>query len=205
MKNISELSQKQKDVLLYIEEYTNEHGHPPTLVEIQKFFHFKSHSTAQFHVNELTKKGYIQKKSGSRKINLPASDEVLELPILGIVAAGNAIDAIEDNDPEIKKIPRYMLKNPNQRHYLLKVRGDSMKDKHIVEGDLVIIREQNTVNDGEIAVIADEDWQVTLKEVIQEEKYLTLKPANRLYQTYKIELGKCKILGVMDGLIREHT
>ena len=114
------------------------------------------------------------------------------------------MEALEEAEPEIKKIPKSMPKGSKRRHYLIRVKGDSMIEKGIIDGDLVLIREQSDFDSGDIVVIADESWAVTLKEVIKEKKKITVKPANSKYQIYTLQLGDCQIVGKKVGLIREN-
>lgn len=166
---------------------------------------FTSHSTAQFHINKLAEKGFLKKSSGvARGIEPLKQKDVVEIPILGTVPAGGSAEALQANEPKIKEIPKSMIKKDRRRHYFLKVKGDSMIEKGILDGDLVLIREQADFDNGDIVVIADEDWKVTLKEVIKEKKHITVKPANPKYQIYTLQLGDCQIVGKKVGLIREN-
>ena len=199
------LTRKQKKVLDFIESFVKKEGFGPSLKEIKEAMGFTSHSTAQFHVNQLAEKGFLKKSSGSaRGIEPLKRDEVVEVPILGLVPAGGPMEALEESEPEIKKIPKSMLKARQGRHYLLRVKGNSMIEKGILDGDLVLIREQSDFDNGDIVVIADENWAVTLKEVIKENKKITVKPANPKYQIYTLQLGNCQIVGKKVGLIREN-
>lgn len=199
------LTQKQKAVLDFIRSFTNKKGYGPSLKEVQEAMDFTSHSTAQFHINQLVEKGFLKKISGVARGFAPLKrDEVVEVPILGDVPAGGPSEAIQDHDPEIREIPKSMLKGDDKRHYFLRVNGDSMIEKGILDGDLVLIREQPDFDNGDVVVIADEDWKVTLKEVIKEKKHITVKPANPKYQIYTMQLGDCQVVGKKVGLIREN-
>lgn len=200
----SPITQKQKEVLDFIKSFTKKRGFGPSLKEVQEALGFTSHSTAQFHINQLVEKGFLKKTPGiSRSIEPLKVEEVVELPILGTVAAGGPIEAVQEENPEIREIPKSMLKGNFNRHYLLRVRGDSMIEKHILPGDLVLIREQTDFDNHDVVVIADEDWQATLKEVLKDKQRVTLKPANKKYQIYTMELGSCQVIGKMIGLMRE--
>lgn len=199
------LTQKQKEVLDFIQSFAKKKGYGSSLKEVQEAMDFTSHSTAQFHVNQLVEKGFLKKSSGVARGFEPLNrEEVVEVPILGDVPAGGPREAIQEDDPEIREIPKSMLKGDDKRHYLLRVKGDSMIEKHILDGDLVLIREQTDFDNGDIVVIADEDWKVTLKEVIKEKTHVTVKPANPKYQIYTLQLGNCQIVGKKVGLIREN-
>lgn len=201
----SSLTPKQKEVLGFVQSFAKEHGYGPSLKEIQEAMGFTSHSTAQFHTNQLAEKGFLKKSSGvARGVEPLKREDVVEVPILGVVPAGGPMEALRENEPEIKKIPKFMLKGDRRRHYFLKVKGDSMIEKGILDGDLVLIREQTDFDNGDIVVIADENWKVTLKEVIKEKKRVTVKPANPKYQIYTLQLGDCQIVGKKVGLIREN-
>lgn len=199
------LTQKQKEVLDFILLFTTKKGYGPSLKEVQEAMNFTSHSTAQFHVNQLVEKGFLKKSSGMARGFEPLKhDDVVEIPILGTVPAGGPVEALQESDPEIKEIPKSMLKNDNRRHYFLQVKGDSMIEKGILNGDLVLIREQTDFDNGDVVVIADEDWKVTLKQVIKEKAHVTVKPANIKYQIYTLQLGDCQVVGKQVGLIREN-
>lgn len=199
------LTPKQKEVLDFVQSFTKERGYGPSLKEIQEAMGFTSHSTAQFHINQLAEKGFLKKSSGvARGVEPLKREEVVEVPILGAVPAGGPTEALQEESPVIKKIPKSMLKGDRRRHYFLQVKGDSMIEKGILDGDLVLIREQTDFDNGDIVVIADENWKVTLKEVIKEKKRVTVKPANPKYQIYTLQLGDCQIVGKKVGLIREN-
>lgn len=199
------LTKKQKEVLDFVQSFTKEHGYGPSLKEIQKAMAFTSHSTAQFHINQLAEKGFLKKSSGiARGIEPLKREDVIEIPILGTVPAGGPAEALQENEPKIQEIPKSMIKKDRRRHYFLRVKGDSMIEKGILDGDLVLIREQTDFDNGDIVVIADKDWKVTLKEVIKEKKHVTVKPANPKYQIYTLQLGDCQIVGKKVGLIREN-
>lgn len=199
------LTQKQKEVLDFIELFSKKKGYGPSLKEVQEAMKFTSHSTAQFHVNQLVDKGFLKKSSGvARGFEPLKRDEVVEVPILGDVPAGGPSEAIQNDVPDIREIPKSMLRGDNRRHYFLRVSGDSMIEKGILDEDLVLIREQTDFDNGDVVVIADENWGVTLKEVIKEKKHVTVKPANPKYQIYTIQLGNCQIVGKKVGLMREN-
>lgn len=199
------LTKKQKEVLDFVQSFTKEHGYGPSLKEIQNAMEFTSHSTAQFHINQLAEKGFLKKSSGvARGIEPLKREDVIEIPILGTVPAGGPAEALQQNEPKIQEIPKSMIKKDRRRHYFLRVKGDSMVEKGILDGDLVLIREQTDFDNGDIVVIADENWKVTLKEVIKEKKHVTVKPANPKYQIYTLQLGNCQIVGKKVGLIREN-
>ena len=199
------LTKKQKEVLSFVQSFTKKHGYGPSLKEIQEAMEFTSHSTAQFHINQLAEKGFLKKSSGvARGIEPLKHEDVVEIPILGTVPAGGPAEALQENEPKIKEIPKSMIKKDRRRHYFLKVKGDSMIEKGILEGDLVLIREQTDFDNGDIVVIADENWKVTLKEVIKEKNHVTVRPANPKYQIYTLQLGDCQIVCKKVCLIREN-
>lgn len=201
---LTSATKKQQEVLAFIEGYLEEKTYPPTLKEIRDRFNFASHSTAQFHVNQLVKAGLLKKSpTGGRRISQLKDDEVVEIPILGTVAAGGPLEAIEDNSQELKEIPKSMLKGSKSRHYFLRVKGDSMVDKGILSGDLVLIKEQADFDNGDIVVIANKEWEVTLKQVVKEKTHITVKPANPKYQVYSLQLDECSVVGKQVALIRE--
>jgi len=174
-------TERQKEVLGFIAAYINIHTYPPTIREIADFFSI-SIKGASDHLTALRKKGLLkQGDKKSRTIELiGGGDEgdFKEIPILGTVAAGRPILAHENMDGSIK-MHRTLLRN-TAKYFALKVKGDSMEEAGIMDGDMAVIEYQNTVRNGEIAVVMLDD-AVTLKTFYKESARIRLQPENSKY------------------------
>lgn len=172
------LTPKQKKVLNFIISYKNKHKYAPSLEEIAKFLKLKAVSTVYQYIESLKNKGYLKKKENQpRGISpLEETSETTEIPLLGYIAAGEPIEAIEN--PELISINKNLLSKTGN-HYALKVKGNSMIDDGIFDGDTVIIKEQNTANNGETIVAIINKNEATLKKIYWEKNRIKLQPANQ--------------------------
>lgn len=171
------LTKRQKEVLDFVKSYSKKNGYATSLQEIQKQFKFASVSTAHFHISKLQSAGYITKQEGkARSIEASDTGTMLRIPLLGYIAAGQPIEAIEDGTEMIaihsSQVPY------TSSLFALSVKGDSMIDEGIFDGDTVIIHKQNTVENGETAVALINNTEVTLKKIYKEKKRIRLQPAN---------------------------
>ena len=172
------LTKKQKNILDFIDTYIDENGISPTIEEIRKKMKLKAVSTVHEHISSLKDKGYLSKSDGlQRSISLNKQEKnILEIPILGRIAAGFPIETIEDQqetisivNPEIKS---------SQGYYALRVTGNSMIDEGIFDGDIVVIKKQSVAENGQTVVaIIDED-KATLKKIYREKNRIRLEPRN---------------------------
>ncbi len=177
------LTKTQKPIFEYIKKYINKNDYGPTLQEIKKYFKLSSLSTVHQHLDNLESKGYIKRiKNQPRSIELnnrkkieKRESELVNIPLLGTIPAGQPFEAIEN--PEMIKVQRSLLAKSG-KHYALKVEGDSMIDEGIFDGATVIIRGQPTVENGETAVALINGDQVTLKKIYKEKNRYRLQPAN---------------------------
>ena len=170
------LTKRQKQILDYITKYIKENSYAPSLEEIKRHFRLSSVSTIHQHIEALRKKGYL--KSQSRVIELnkkKKSSDLVKISILGTIAAGQPIEAIEDL--ETIEVPKNQLSKLG-KHYALRVQGNSMIDEGIFDGDTVIIRKQPTAENGETVVALINDNEVTLKKIYKEKGRFRLQPAN---------------------------
>ena len=204
----NEATDKQLRVLNFVNEQIKKDGYAPTVREICKALDLKSTSTVHGYLARLEKKGLIQKNAlKPRTIRVvgnqmnPAeqkfytSKEMVDVPIVGKVAAGApllAVENIEDSFP----LPIDFV--GNSETFMLRVRGDSMIDAGILDGDLVLVRKQNTANNGEI-VVALVDDSATVKKFYKEKGFIRLQPQNQFMQP--ILVPTCTILGVVLSLI----
>ena len=173
------LTKRQKQVLDFIKSFTDKKGYAPSLEEITKHLRLSSVSTAHYHILRLEKEGYIKRfKNKPRAIELREKtkrEELVKIPLVGTIAAGEPIEAIED--PETIKVPKSQLSKSGE-HYALKVQGDSMIDEGIRDGDIVIIRKQPDAENGETVVALLDNNEVTLKKIYREKNRFRLQPAN---------------------------
>ena len=193
---MNELSPRQREILQYIQSHTESHGYPPSVREIAQAVGLKSISTVHFHLENLNKLGYLHRnKYQKRALQLPERERQVRLPVVGRVAAGLPILA-EQNIEEYISLPQSYA---GEDCYLLKVSGDSMIDAGIFSGDLLIVRMQNTAEEGEIVVALLEDG-ATVKRFFLDGKKIRLQPENSSYQP--IIADQVTILGKAIGLIR---
>lgn len=173
------LTKRQKQVFDYIKRYIKEQGYAPSLEEVRRHFQLSSISTVHQHIENLRAKGYLTKLDNQpRSIELNAirkNLDLIEVPLLGTIAAGSPIEAIEV--PEKIKMPKTQLAKSGE-HFALRVQGDSMLDEGIFDGDTVIIRKQPIAENGETVVALINDNEVTLKKIYKEKNGFRLQPAN---------------------------
>lgn len=187
---MQELTAKQQQVYNYIETYLTEHGCPPTLREISEHIGIKGTATAMQHLDALERKEYISRREGSRGIALTQRHNSVSIPIVGTVRAGMPELATEDI-LGFCQIDASWLKG--RGNFILKVKGDSMRDAGIFNGDYAIIRPQQTADNGEI-VVALIDGEATLKRFYREEDHIRLQPENTSMQPIIVRAGEAETL-----------
>jgi SOS regulatory protein LexA len=172
------LTKRQKQILDYIKKFVKEKDYAPSLEEIGKRF-WLAKSTVHQHIETLRAKGYLKKIDNQpRSIELNEKKkkfDLVEVPLLGIIAAGEPIEAFED--PETIEVPKSQLSKTGE-HFALKVQGDSMIDEGIFDGDTVVIRKQLDAENGETVVALINNNEVTLKKIYKERNGFRLQPAN---------------------------
>lgn len=170
------ITPRQKQVLDFIKSYIKKKGFAPTLEEIRKKLRVESVSTAHFHVDKLRKLGLLKKEDNQpRAIDIAENERMVQVPLLGTIAAGQPIEAIEKR--ETIKVPKSQLAKSGE-HFALRVSGNSMIDEGILDGDIVVIRKQPTAENGETVVALLNDNEVTLKKIYKEKNGFRLQPAN---------------------------
>lgn len=199
------ITKRQKEVLDFIRHFIDKNEYAPTHEEIKRELRLSAVSTVHQHIEALIGKGYIKKFDNlARAIEVSErqdrSDDVSVIPLLGNIAAGHPIEAIEI--PETVSVPKELTQK-HGRHYALKVRGNSMEDANIYDNDIVIIREQDVVDNGEIAVALLNDNDVTLKRVFKEKGHFRLQPENKNYKP--IIVKNIRIQGKVTGIIRHQV
>ena len=191
------LTPKQKKILDFITGFTKKKGYAPSLEEIADKFGLAI-STVHQHVKALRDKGYLKKEDNQpRGMTLPEqSPESVEIPLLGLIAAGSPIEPIEN--PEPIKVPRNLVAKRGD-YYALKVKGDSMIDMGVLDKDIVLIKHQMTADVGDVVVGITEDG-ATLKILGRKNGRTILEPRNPNYKT--IIPKQLEVRGVFVGLIR---
>ena len=199
------LTPKQAEIYAFIQQFTKEHGYPPSVREISAAVNLKSPSTVHFHMKKLEAEGYIQKADGkTRAITLPHEAVAEELdptadrvPLVGSVAAGSPILA-EENVEEYLKFDTNGLTG---EHFALRVRGESMLYAGILPDDLVIIHRQENFRNGDIVVALFED-EATVKTYHMDHGHLWLMPENPDYEP--IDGEGCALLGKVVAVLRRY-
>ena len=198
------LTEKQKAFLEYISRYMKDWGQSPSFKEICYHFGFTSYNTITTYLKTLEWKGYIRlpsKKNQKRAIEVisPVETKRLEFPLLGRVAAGKPIEAVEEVDTI--EVPPSMTGQGD--HFVLKVRGDSMKDDGILDGDLIIVRKQPTAENGQ-TVVALINNEATVKKYYKQEDYVELRPSHADMESILIKEGDLRIEGRVVGVMRNY-
>ena len=197
------ITQKQSEILEYIKSQILNKGYPPSVRDICQAVNLKSTSSVHAHLESLEKNGYIRRDpTKSRTIEIIDDNfnlsrrEVVNIPLLGQVAAGQPLLAVE-NITESFPIPSEYM--PGGEVFMLKVKGDSMINMGIYEGDQIIVRKQNTASNGEV-IVALVDDSATVKRFYKENGHIRLQPENDFMDP--IIVDDCEILGKVIGLIR---
>lgn len=201
-----ELTDRQQSILDFIVQSVQERGYPPTLREISDAFGIASTQGVRRHIDALEKKGYINRDSGARSIQVaddlmshPSLERVEMLPLLGEVAAGQPIFAAENVEDRLPICADWL--GVGQQHFLLKVRGDSMAEG-IQSGDLVVVEKQPQAHKGEIVVALVED-EATVKRFYPERDRVVLRSDNPDYDD--IVVRDVSILGRVTALVRKYS
>lgn len=172
------LTKRQKEVLDFVERDRSKKGYSPSLEEIRKRFRLASVSTAHFHIKKLEELGYLDRpKNKPRGINVYKKELMVRVPILGMIAAGQPIEAIENRE-ETLTIPKSKLPRGGEI-YALKVVGDSMVDENINDGDIILVKQQGVAENGQKVVALIDNCEATLKKFYKERGHIRLQPANK--------------------------
>ncbi len=206
-----EMTARQREVLEFIRVFGERHGVPPTVREIGERFHFTARAAFD-HLRALERKGMLERrvtgKRASRTLVLPAQKgarrpEAAGIPLLGRIAAGAPITAVENHEDTIPLRPEW-LGTGGQDVFALRVRGDSMIEAHIMDGDLVLVRKQETAGSGDI-VAAMVDGEATVKRFARESGAVVLRPEHPTMKPIVVEAGRgdFRILGKVVGIMRQ--
>ncbi len=200
------LTRRQKEILDFIEGFLDDRGYSPSFEEIAGFFQYRSLATVHEHLSNLQAKGYIRKNyNESRSIELARTEmrlAAVDLPLLGTVAAGQPIEAIEQK--EAISVPEDMVSGP-VAHYVLRVLGESMIEEQIRDGDYVIVRARDTANNGEMVIALVDGECATVKKFYAEpDGSVRLQPANPDLDPMYYAAERVIVQGIVVGVIRKY-
>ncbi len=199
------LTKRQRQILDYLNGYSSEHGYAPSFEEIAEQFNYNSLATVHEHLSNLERKGYIKRSyNESRAIEILPSDVTprsVELPLLGAVAAGFPIE--EAMVQETIAVPQDFVRR-NGNHYVLRVRGQSMIDDQIADGDLVVVHDRQSADNGEM-VIAMIDDSATVKRYYRErDGRIRLQPSNENMAPIYVQENQMRVQGIVVGVLRRY-
>jgi len=198
------LTKRQKEIFDYIDESIRERGYAPTLEEMGERFDLRSMATVHKHLSNLETKGLIRRKwNHSRAIEVVEDrrrPRSVRLPLLGLVAAGHPIEALEGNDTI--DVPENLVRKRDS--YALRVTGSSMMDEGILDGDVIVLEERPSPGNGDV-VVASIDGEATVKRFYREKNgNVRLQPANPKFKPIIVRGGDLEIRGAVVGLMREY-
>ena len=212
------LTKKQKELFVYLNNYISSNDISPSFEEMKNAVNLKSKSGIHRLITSLEQRGYIKRlkhKARAMEItkNLPNknvnniessnNDSFLNIPLVGSIAAGEAIEAINSTDSSIS-IPRSLV-SKNSTYFGLKVKGLSMIDEGIFDGDIAIIKKTTSAENGKIAAVLTLDNEITLKIIKMTNQKIYLIPANKAYDIKEHNLGDVQIQGTLSGIIRKYN
>jgi repressor LexA len=198
------LTKRQREILTYLATYSEEHGYAPSFEEIASQFNYNSLATVHEHLTNLERKGYIKRAyNESRGIELMPSEvlpRAMSLPLLGTVAAGVPIEAVRT--PESIGVPEDLVRRSGN-HYVLRVRGNSMIDEQIRDGDFVIVNEKHSADNGEMVIALIDGTSATVKKFYRErDGRIRLQPANETMNPIYVHENDISIQGIVVGVLR---
>lgn len=197
----------QRQILDYLQGYQGEHGYAPSFEEIAEHFNYNSLATVHEHLTNLERKGYIKRSyNESRAIEILPSEVCppsISLPLLGAVAAGSAIE--HTTTGETVAVPEDFVRRGGS-HYVLRVRGNSMVDDHITDGDLVVVNQRQSADNGEMVIAMLDGTSATVKRFYKErDGRIRLQPANESMQPMYFDADdNFRIEGVVVGVLRRY-
>lgn len=197
------LTRRQRQILDYVEQFIDMHGYSPSFEEIAGEFKYRSLATVHEHLSNLENKGYLRKNyNKSRSLELVQAEGTLavELPLLGSVAAGVPIEAIEQG--ETLAVPHDMLARGN--NYVLRVQGNSMVDEQIRDGDYIVVNSRQTAENGEMVVALVGGDSATVKKFYREGGRIRLQPANPTMEPMYYGEDEVQIQGIVVAVIRKY-
>lgn len=199
-------TQRQKEILDYITRFLERHGYEPSYAQVARHFGVKSRATIAKHVAALERRGLLTRKgvdgSFALTVKVDHSDSLCEVKLLGRIAAGAPLEVVECE--ETIPVPRFLLGRVKpERVYALRVKGDSMIDEHICDGDIALIENRTDARDGEIVVaLLVAENQATLKRLYRRGVNVELHPANSQLQPLTLPAMQVAVQGIFRGLLR---
>jgi len=193
------LNQKQQEIFNYVKDYIGSKGFPPSIREVCRSAGFSSPRAGQKYLQALEEKGYIQRENKPRGIKLLAGATVkgVLLPFYGFIAAGAPIEVIEQR--EEMEVPAALV--GRRPCYILQVKGNSMIEDHILNGDFIVVEKKETADDGNVVVALINNESATLKRFYREKNRIRLEPANSTMKP--IYVKDVAIQGTVRGLFRK--
>ena len=200
------LTKRQREILNYLGSYSEDNGYAPSFEEIASRFNYNSLATVHEHLTNLERKGYIKRSyNESRAIEILPSDvnpRAVELPLLGSVAAGVPIESLAHS--ETMAVPEEFVRRSGS-HFVLKVRGNSMVDASICDGDFVVVNERQSADNGEMVIALTNGGGATCKKFYREKDgRIRLQPANETMEPIYVHENDVTIQGIVVGVLRRY-
>ena len=200
------LTKRQRQILDYLSSYASEHGYAPSFEEIAEHFNYNSLATVHEHLSNLERKGYIKRSyNESRAIEILPSDvmpQAVELPLVGAVAAGAPIE--ESTVDETVAVPTDFVRRTGN-HYVLRVRGDSMIEDQIRDGDFVVVHDRHSADNGEMVIAMLDGGSATVKRYFRErDGRIRLQPSNDQLAPVYVQESQMRVQGIVVGVLRRY-
>ena len=210
------LTKKQKELFVYLRDYISANDISPSFEEMKNAVNLKSKSGIHRLITSLEQRGYIKRlkhkarameiikelqNNSSTVIN--TENSFLNIPLVGSIAAGEAIEAINSSDSMIS-VPKSLI-SKHSTYFGLKVKGLSMIDEGIFDGDIAIIKKTTSAENGKIAAVLTLDNEITLKKIKMTNQKIYLIPANKAYNIKEHNIGEVQIQGTLSGIIRKYN
>jgi repressor LexA len=205
------ITRRQREVYDFLQNFIEEHGYSPSFEEIGAGLGLSSLATVHKHISNLQEKGLLKRDyNRSRSIDVmkirtrakqaaPVSQIDLRLPLLGVIAAGRPLEAVEN--PESISLGDFTRAKDV---YVLQVKGESMQDEHIVDGDYVLVEKTKTARAGEIVVALVSNYETTLKRIYQEGESTRLQPSNATMKPIIVPSAEVEVQGRVIGVLRKY-
>ena len=210
------LTKKQKELFVYLRDYISSNDISPSFEEMKNAVNLKSKSGIHRLITSLEQRGYIKRlKHKARAMEITkelqnnsstvtnTENSFLNIPLVGAIAAGEAIEAINSSDSMIS-VPKSLV-SKHSTYFGLKVKGLSMIDEGIFDGDIAIIKKTTSAENGKIAAVLTLDNEITLKKIKMTNQKIYLIPANKAYDIKEHNIGEVQIQGTLSGIIRKYN
>ncbi len=210
------LTKKQKELFVYLSDYISSNDISPSFEEMKNAVNLKSKSGIHRLITSLEQRGYIKRLKhkarameiikelqNNNSINTNSENSFLNIPLVGSIAAGEAIEAINSSESLIS-VPKSLV-SKHSTYFGLKVKGLSMIDEGIFDGDIAIIKKTTSAENGKIAAVLTLDNEITLKKIKMTNQKIYLIPANKAYDIKEHNIGEVQIQGTLSGIIRKYN